>query len=352
LDRKYPKIASYYQIEDESLKKRLPAEWEEQDSVIVVFPHENSDWGDDLNSAESVFLRIISSISFSQKVIAVCKDREKLKSMLCYHDRISFIEYESDDTWVRDFGPISIEVDKKRELLDFTFNGWGGKFDAKKDNLLSKHLHKNYLFYPSPLIEVNMVLEGGSIESDGDGTLLTTSKCLLNPNRNPNLSKDEIEENLKKHLGVKRILWLENGELEGDDTDAHVDTLVRFVDRDTLVYVKCYDKSDSHYEELKEMEKELESFKTLDNKPYNLIPLPLPSPIYKDGKRLPATYANFLITNSAVLVPVYNDSYDKEVIELFRGVFKDREIIPINSLRLIEEGGSIHCSTMQIYKKV
>ncbi len=329
---------------------RLPAEWEKQDSVLMVFPHSKSDWRDDLKSAESVFLRIASSISALQKLILICDDVEYVKSLFCYHDRISFVKLETNDTWIRDFGPISIDVDGKRELLDFTFNAWGGKFEASLDNEISNQLHQKYFFYPSKLRPIDMVLEGGSIESDGDGTLLTTTKCLLNPNRNPHLSKSEIEKRLKSYFGAERIFWLERGFLIGDDTDAHIDTLARFINRETIVYVSCDNESDEHYKELLEMKRELENFKTKENKPYRLIPLPLPDPIYKNGKRLPATYANFLIINRAILLPIYEDKRDKDMIELFKKLFENREIIPIKSKRLIEEGGSIHCSTMNIYK--
>jgi len=330
---------------------RLPAEWEEQDSILMVFPHSNSDWADDLQSAESVFLRIASSISSLQKLILICQDVDYVKSMFCYHDRISFVQMNTNDTWIRDFGPISVYKDGKRRLLDFVFNGWGDKFDSSLDNQVSKKLHQAYHFYPSDLESADMILEGGSIESDGQGTLMTTTKCLLNPNRNPNLSKSDIEHRLISYFGLERILWLNHGHLCGDDTDAHIDTLARFVDCETIVYVSC-DKDDEHFEELELMREELEGFRTIGGKPYKLIPLPLPDAIYKDGNRLAATYANFLIINKAVLLPTYNDPKDKKMIELFKELFHSKEIIPINSLRLIEEGGSIHCSTMNIVKNL
>ncbi len=329
---------------------RLPAEWEEQDSILMVFPHDKTDWADDMQRAQSVFLRIASSIAATQKLILVCDDVEKTKQFFCYHDRISFVSLPTNDTWIRDFGPISLYHDNKRVLIDFQFNGWGGKYEASLDNSITKALHAKWHFMLSPLIPTNFILEGGSIESDGEGTLLTTKKCLLNPNRNPHLSQEEIENKLKALLGVERILWLEYGELEGDDTDAHIDTLARFVDTETIVYVSCEDKEDSHYEALQQMKRELETFKTPKGKPYRLIPLPLPHAIYKNNQRLAATYANFLITNKSILLPVYNDLHDKNMITLFKELFPTREIIPINALRLIEEGGSIHCSTMQICK--
>ncbi len=330
--------------------KRLPAEWEEQDSILMVFPHQKTDWADDMQRAQSVFLRLASSISATQKLILVCDDVEKTKQFFCYHDRISFVALDTNDTWIRDFGPISIYHDDKRQLIDFQFTGWGGKYEASLDNLVTKSLHDKWHFMVSPLIHSNLVLEGGSIESDGKGTLMTTKKCLLNPNRNPHLSQKQLEETLKELLGVKRFLWLEHGELEGDDTDAHIDTLARFIDDETIAYVQCDDKEDSHYHELKKMEEELKAFKTFDNKPYRLVPLPLPSAIYKDGQRLAATYANFLITNKSILLPIYDDYHDSKMIALFKTLYPKREIIPINALRLIEEGGSIHCSAMQIVR--
>jgi len=327
--------------------RRVPAEWEKQDSILMSFPHENTDWADDMGSALSVFIRIASSICFNQKLILVCDDVEKTKKHFCYHDKVSFVKLKTNDTWIRDYGPITIYENGERKLIDFQFNAWGGKFEYSYDNQITKQLHKKWHFSISELLEENFVLEGGSIDSDGEGTILTTSKCLLNPNRNPNYTKDQIEEKLKTTLGISRILWLNHGELIGDDTDAHIDTLARFVNRDTIVYVSC-ETFDEHYEELQLMKKELESFKTIEGKPYKLIPLPLPKPIYKDDNRLAATYANFLIANHVILLPVYKDELDKDMIDLFKELFPNREIIPINSLRLIEEGGSIHCSTMQV----
>ena len=316
----------------------------------MVFPHQNSDWADDLKSAESVFLRIASSICFKQKLILVCDDRERVKEMFCYHDKISFVELDTNDTWIRDFGPITIYENGERKLIDFRFNGWGGKFDAALDDKVTNHLHKNWHFGISPLLHEEMVLEGGSIESDGQGTLLTTARCLLNPNRNPNMTKEQIEEKLTDLFGLKRILWLHHGELIGDDTDAHIDTLARFIDPETIAYVTCINPDDPHYDELQKMKMELESFRTLQGKPYRLIPLPLPAPKVKNGQRLPATYANFLIANHVVLLPTYEDPLDKEMVSRFKELFPNREIIPIKATRLIEEGGSIHCSTMQVAK--
>ncbi len=332
------------------MKIRLPAEWEKQEMILMAFPHKDTDWADDLQSAYSIFVKIASAICYNQKLIILVHPtlKEKIKNMFCYHDRITFVSYESDDTWIRDFGGISIYHDKRRVIKDFLFNAWGEKFEYGQDNLATKHLYKNWIFGVSNLEEVDFVLEGGSIDSDGDGTILTTTKCLLNPNRNGITTKEEVEKRLKYELGVKRVLWLEHGYLAGDDTDSHVDMLARFVSKDTIVYIKCHDEKDEHFSSLSKMEEELKCFTWNNGEKYNLIPLPLPKAIYKEGKRLPASCANFLITNSSVILPIYKDEKDKEVIEIFKKLFPTREIIPLDSRRLIEQGGSIHCSTMQV----
>jgi agmatine deiminase len=325
----------------------FPTEWHKQDAVLMAFPHKGTDWSDDLKGALTPFVRIASSIAYNEPVIIVCDDAEATKALFCDTRNITFVELPTNDTWARDFGPITIYVDGKRKFLDFTFNAWGNKFKSDLDNAVTEQLVKKGYLY-GDYEKIDFVLEGGSVESDGRGTLLTTSKCLLNPNRNPGMSKARIEAFLKEKLCLERVLWLDYGELEGDDTDAHIDTLARFVDEETIAYVACDDPEDSHYGELKKMEEQLQSFRTPEGKPYRLVPLPLPSPKYKEGQRLPATYANFLITNHAVLLPVYGDEKEKAVTELFKELFPGREIIPINSLKLIEQGGSLHCVTMQI----
>jgi len=331
----------------------MPAEWEKQNCVLMSFPHEETDWaGDDendLKAALSPFIRIAQAIAYGEAVYIICRDKEKIASMFCSTRNMTFIEIPTNDTWIRDYGFISFKEGEENRLLDFTFDGWGGKFDASLDNVVNTALHKKGYMGTTPLEDIDFVLEGGSIESDGEGTILTTSTCLCNPNRNGGLSKAEVERKLKQYLGAVRILWLDHGWLAGDDTDSHIDTLARFVNTETIVYVKCDDKDDEHYEALNKMEEALRSFKTLEGKPYTLVPLPMCEAKYNtDGQRLPATYANFLISNDALVYPVYNDPNDKPVGEIFKSIFPDREIIPVNCLKLIEEGGSLHCSTMQI----
>ncbi len=329
--------------------KRMPAEWEKQRAVLISFPHEETDWADDLEASLSPFIRIAQAIAYGQAVYIICKDKTKISELFCSTRNMTFIEIPTNDTWIRDYGYISIKEDDQIKLLDFTFDGWGGKFEASLDNSVNQTLHQKGYLGVTPLESINYVLEGGSIESDGKGTILTTTTCLCNPNRNNGRSKKEVEEKLKSTLGAERILWLDHGYLAGDDTDSHIDTLVRFVNVETIAYINCNDKEDEHYEALKKMEKQLKSFKTKEGNPYKLIALPMTNAIYnKEKKRLPATYANFLITNDALIYPTYSDKNDKRAGEIFKEVFPDKEIIPINCLKLIEQGGSLHCSTMQI----
>jgi agmatine deiminase len=332
----------------------MPAEWEKQRAVLMSFPHEGTDWHDpgdpsNLEASLSPFIRIAQAIAYGEAVYIICKEKEKIAKMFCSTRNMTFIEIPTNDTWIRDYGYISIKENNEVKLLDFTFDGWGGKFEASLDNVVNTALHQKGYLGTTPLEPIDFVLEGGSIESDGAGTILTTSTCLCNPNRNGGLSKQEIEERLHTYLGAKRVLWLDHGYLEGDDTDSHIDTLARFVNKTTIMYIKCEDKEDEHYEALKQMEAQLKSFTTTEGKPYTLIPLPMCEAKYNDKEeRLPATYANFLITNDALIYPTYEDKNDIKVGEIFKEVFPDREIIPVNCLKLIEQGGSLHCSTMQI----
>ena len=331
------------------MSRILPAEWHKQRAVLMAFPHKNTDWNSDLKSALVPFIRIAQAIAYKTPVYIICDNREDISSLFCSTRNMSFIEIPTNDTWIRDYGYISVIENEEVKLLNFTFDGWGGKFEASLDNEVNRVLHKKGYMGITPLESIDFVLEGGSIESDGLGTILTTSKCLCNPNRNGGLSKDEIENRLVEYLGAKRVLWLDYGYLDGDDTDSHIDTLARFVDKDTIMYVQCLDRDDEHFEELKKMEEQLLSFKTIYGESYRVIALPMPSVKFdKEGNRLPATYANFLITNGALVYPTYSVDEDKIVHEIFKDFFVNKEIIPVECSRLIEEGGSLHCSTMQI----
>lgn len=337
--------------------RRLPAEWEEQDGVLLAWPHEGSDWRPWLDAVEPVFVEIVRQISLIEQVVVVAPDtapvRKKLQESGAALERIRLFEMDINDTWSRDFGPITVLENGRPLILDFGFNGWGLKFAADQDNQITRRLHKLGAFGATPLKTIGLIMEGGSIESDGHGTILTTAECLLNGNRNPHLSRTEVEDALKELCGAGHFLWLENGYLAGDDTDSHVDTLARLCPNDTIAYVTCDDPDDEHYQALSAMERELKAFRTTNGRPYRLIPLPWPEVRYdEEGDRLPATYANVLIINRAVLVPTYRDKNDAAALAAIAKAFPDREIIGIDCLPLILQHGSLHCVTMQLPKGI
>ena len=330
---------------------RIPAEWEKQEFVQLTFPHAATDWAYMLDEVTECFVNIAREIVKREKLLVVCADealtKEKLKDL--NQKRIIYTEIPSNDTWARDHGGITVLKDDKPTILDFTFNGWGMKFASNLDNQITKKLFDKNVFPKNVKYKnrLKFVLEGGSIESDGKGTILTTSECLLSENRN-NLSKEKIEKKLKRYLGAEKVLWLNHGFLAGDDTDSHIDTLARFCNENTIAYVKCEDENDEHYAELKLMEEELFSFSPFRGLGGSFIPLPMANSVYdEDGKRLPATYANFLIINDAVLMPTYNSPKDEIAKKQLQKAFSDREIVGIDCIALIKQHGSLHCVTMQ-----
>ena len=332
--------------------RRLRAEWERQRAVMMAFPHEGTDWAVNggVQSALSPFVRLAQAIAYREAVYILCRDRREIEGLFCSRRNMTFIEIDYDDTWTRDYGPLSVEEDGEPLLLDFRFDGWGGKYRASLDDAVNRTLHDRGYFGTTPMHGREFVLEGGSIESDGAGTIMTTARCLLNPNRNGGLSREEVERELSESLGAKRVLWLENGYLAGDDTDGHIDMLARFADEKTILYLSCDDEEDEHYTQLKAMREELESFETAEGEPYRLIPLPMCAEARNDdGERLPLSYANFLVCNGTVVYPTYGDPSDRVAGEILASAFPGRETIPVPSLKLTEQGGSLHCSTMQIY---
>ena len=309
------------------------AEWEHQSMVQLTWPHEGTDWAPILDEITAVYENMAREIRKREPLLVV--------------DTIPH-----NDTWARDHGFITVEsstldtLHSQLLLLDFKFNGWGEKFEAKLDNAINKHLYEQGLVKGIYEDHLDFVLEGGSIESDGKGTVFTTECWLMAPHRNQPLTKEEIEERLKEWLGAERIVWLQHGSLIGDDTDGHIDTLVRICPDDTLLYTG----GDKDHPDLTEMEKELQELRTIDGKPYRLLKLPLPRPIYDDGDRLPATYANYLIVNGAVLVPTYNQpDLDQEAMDIIQQAFPDRDIVGIDCCAVIKQHGSLHCCTMQYY---
>lgn len=339
------------------MRIRLPAEWEEQDGVMLAWPHAATDWAGVLDQVLPVFTEIACKISRYEKIVIVAPETATVHRQLAETgadmDQVILAEVPINDTWARDFGPITVEIDQKPHLLDFGFNGWGLKFAADQDNQVTRRLAAQGIFGNTPLQSCGLILEGGSIESDGAGTLLTTSECLLNANRNPHLERADIERELTALLGSRHFLWLENGYLAGDDTDSHIDTLARLAPEDTIVYVACDNEQDEHFAALQAMRKELESFRTPTGKPYRLLSLPWPAPHFdEDGQRLPATYANFLVINKAVLVPTYGDPCDEQALAVVAEAFAGRAIIGIDCSALILQHGSLHCVTMQLPKGV
>ena len=344
-------------------KRRMPAEWEHQSMVQLTWPHEDTDWAPILPEITAVYEEMAREISKREHLLIVASKGVQPPTLSAYR-----LTLNTNDTWARDHGFITVEETSdlshqpsELKLLDFCFNGWGEKFEAGLDNAINRKLYEQGLVKGEYEDHLDFVLEGGSIESDGCGTIFTTKCCLLAPHRNQPLTQAEIEERLKLWLGAERIVWLEHGSLIGDDTDGHIDTLVRICPNDTLLYTG----GDADHPDLYEMEKELQALRTLDGKPYRLLKLPLPRPIYDDseaegqalagfpcekGFRLPATYVNYLIINGAVLVPTYQQpDLDAEALCTIQQAFPDREILGIDCCAVIKQHGSLHCCTMQYY---
>ena len=334
-----------------SLSINFPAEWTSQSAVLLTWPHSGTDWNDNLEEVIPCFVSIAKEIIKKEKLIIVCRSIEEAKQEfgITECEQIIFRKILSNDTWARDHGPVSIILNNIPYLLDFKFNGWGLKFPANHDNLINRQLYESKVFSQETVYQnmLDIVLEGGSIETDGEGTILTTNRCLLSANRNDFKSQEEVADCFSKIFGAKQLLWLNHGYLAGDDTDGHIDTLARFCNPETIAYVQCTDPNDEHYEELLRMENELHKFKTPTGKPYQLIPLPMAEPVYYKNERLPATYANFLIINGAVLLPFYNSLLDGTAKQRLQEAFPDREIIGIDCRPLIKQHGSLHCLTMQ-----
>lgn len=325
------------------MKLSFPAEWEEQDAIMLAWPHEDTDWSLNLNEVVQTYIQIVEVIAKHQLVILLTKDL-KIKNLFSKDllQNILILEADYNDTWTRDYIGISVIKNNTPTLVNFNFNGWGNKYPSGIDNSVNSQLFKNGILQTPMLDASQFTLEGGSVDSNGKGTILTTTKCLLNKNRNPNETKASIEETLKNYLGVSEIIWIENGEIEGDDTDAHIDTLIRYCNHETIAY--SIDSSES----LIQMELELKT----KCPGLNLVSLPLPQPIIYQNRQLPATYANFLITNELVLAPTYGDPNDQIAINKLQSVFKTRQVIGIDCIELIKENGSLHCITMQIAKGV
>lgn len=336
-------------------QRRLRAEWEPQSAILVAWPHPHSDWRDLLSVVEPVYDRLALEITRYQPLLILARDialadriHRRLADVDVPAERVCVEEASYDDTWTRDYGPLGVDKDGQPVLLDFRFNGWGGKFGARGDDAVTDRLHSAGAFNNRPCHHLPWVLEGGAIEVDGDHTLLATLHSVVTQSRNPGTSRAEMEKMLATQLGIRHFLWLEHGALSGDDTDGHIDTLARFADPRTILHITA-GKRDPDHPALARMAGELAALRTPEGGPYRLVPLP-PAGMHRDGegRRLPATYANFLVLNNAVLAPLYGVPQDDEALDTLRSVFPGREVVGIDCRALIRQNGSLHCATMQL----
>ena len=332
---------------------RFPAEWEPQSAVLLAWPHAGTDWADRLGDVEDTYIALVQAITRFQPVVVCVADDDvetyadiRLRSNRVNMARVRFVTVAYDDTWLRDSGPITLRAGNGFNLLDFRFTAWGGKFEAGLDDLLVETLAAQGVFGDAARQRIDFALEGGGIETDGNGTLLTTWRCLHE--RHPDASREELTAKLSAWLHQDRVLWLDHGALEGDDTDAHIDTLARFAPGDAIVFQACDDEADSHYADLKAMAEEIAALRTRDGNPYRLFPLPWARPVLDEGRRLAASYANFLIVNGAVLMPAYGDPADDAAAAVLAQAFPGREIVQVPCRPLIWQNGSLHCITMQL----
>lgn len=340
---------------------RLPAEWERQSGIQLTWPHADTDWKPYLAEITETFMQLAREIASRQKLLIVTPHEAQTKAAIEQRwgkellGNIVFFECETNDTWARDHAPLTMTSEhstygafRNHHLLNFKFNGWGEKFDWQKDNNINIQLYFAAYFAAAMENHTDFVLEGGAIESDGHGTIMTTTSCLLAPHRNQPLSKADIEERLLNYFNADRVLWIEHGNLVGDDTDGHIDTTVRMAPDDTLVYVGSDDESDEQHADFVAMEEQLKTLTTMEGKSYRLLRLPMPSAMYDDGERLPATYANFVILNDAVIVPTYNQpDNDRKAMDVVREAFPGREVVGIDASTVVRQHGSLHCLTMQ-----
>ena len=331
------------------------AEWDAQDGILIAWPHAGTDWAYMLDEVTACYVELAHAIlEDDERLVIVAPDADDVKTALGTDvdwSRIIIVELPTNDTWVRDYGPITVQDENGLALADFTFNAWGMKFAADYDNLVTSRLNENGLFKLPLINNRDLVLEGGSIETDGRGTVMTTTCCLTAPNRNDALSCQALEQLLLQRLGCDKMLWLDHGSLAGDDTDGHIDTLARFAPDGIILYNGCDDPEDEHYESLQAMEQELKALTDADGAPYRLVKLPLPDAMFDEISRLPATYANFLVTNHQVLVPIYGQP-EKDVIacQVIGEAFPGRKIKGIDCRALVCQHGSLHCATMQLPK--
>jgi agmatine deiminase len=339
--------------------RRFPAEWERQQGVLLCFPHNGNDWPGKFGAIQWAFVEFIKKVAERETVFLVVENaaqEQKVTDMLRKGEvrlkNVSFIHQRTNRSWMRDSGPIIVQNGKQREAINFHFNGWAKypnhRLDRHVPQAVASHLGL-------PLIAAthkgrNVVLEGGALEVNGKGTLITTEECLLHPSiqvRNAGFTREDYEAVFREYLGITNTIWLGDG-IVGDDTHGHIDDLCRFVNADTVVTVVESDKKDANYAPLQDNLARLRAAKLEDGSPLNIVELPMPRPVVFDGVQIPASYANFLIINGAVLVPTFNDANDRHALNTLATCFPDRDIIPISAIDLIWGFGTLHCLSQQI----
>ena len=339
--------------------RRFPAEWENQQGILLCFPHNGNDWPGKYGAIQWAFVEFIKKVTTFEEVILVVADenlKAKVIEMLEIAEvnlkAVSFIIHKTNRSWMRDSGPIIVKNGSKREALNFNFNGWAKYKNFQLDKFVPSKVAEA-LKLPLTQVIYNgkpVIVEGGAIETNGKGTLITSEECLMHPKiqvRNPDFTKADYEAVFKEYLGITNVIWLGNG-IEGDDTHGHIDDLCRFVNENTVVTIVESDTKDSNYKPLQDNLKRLQNAKLEDGKPLNIIELPMPKRIIFDGLVLPASYANFLILNNCVLVPTFNDAKDRIALNILAECFPNREIIGINAIDLIWGFGTLHCLSQQI----
>jgi agmatine deiminase len=337
----------------------MPAEWEKQQGVLLCFPHNGNDWPGKFGAIQWVFVEFIKKVASFEKVFLVVEDaaqQEKVSEMLTKGEvnlkQVVFIHQRTNRSWMRDSGPIIVRNGNKREAINFHFNGWAKypnhRLDRHVPQAVAQHL--GVPLVPALYKGRKVVLEGGALDVNGKGTLITTEECLLHPSiqvRNAGFTRQDYEDIFREYLGITNTIWLGDG-IVGDDTHGHIDDLCRFVNADTVVTVVESDKKDANYAPLQDNLARLRAAKLEDGRPLNIVELPMPRPVVFDGLQIPASYANFLIINGAVLVPTFNDANDRHALNILASCFPDRDIIPISAIDLIWGFGTLHCLSQQV----
>ena len=339
--------------------RRFPAEWEKQQGLLLCFPHNGNDWPGKYGAIQWAFVEFIKKVALVETVFLVVADKklkEKVEGMLetahVNTKNISFIMHKTNRSWMRDSGPIIVKNSNKREALNFNFNGWAKYHNFQLDKLVpskvSSHLNM-------PLTQVTykgkpVVLEGGAIDVNGKGTLITSEECLLHPTiqiRNKNFTKVDYEAIFKEYLGITNVIWVGDG-IVGDDTHGHIDDLCRFVNEDTIITVIESNPKSKNFKPLQDNLNRLKKAVLENGKSPKIVELPMPTPLLFDGINIPASYANFLILNQCVLVPTFNDVHDREALNIIANCFPTREVIGISAIDLIWGFGTLHCLSQQI----